>query len=149
MEDKERKIIVILVSEMITNGKYILRKGVKGDRPATNYVGAIILRRGETIHENIPDYVLLYENQQIGALHGDAGSIRHIEIFDEFQKRGHAEKFVGLLELEAKNLGLTSMEAYPVTNPIFAHVLEKRQFELIKEEADGTRIYTKKLVLSK
>lgn len=131
---------------MITNGKYTFRRGVKGDRSARNRVGDTILHQGKIIHENIPDYVLLYENQQIGALHGDVGHIGHIEIFEEFRNRGHAKKFIELLEQEAKNLGLSFIEAYPVLNPVFAHILEIRQFELIKEELNGTKTYTKKLV---
>jgi len=130
---------------MITNNKYTLRKGMKGDKPVRNYVGTISLRQGKVIHENIPDYVLIYENHQVGALYGDAGHIRHIEILEEFRNRGHGKKFIELLEQEAKNLGLRSIEAYPVTNPVFAHVLEKRQFELITEESDGTKTYAKKL----
>jgi len=130
---------------MITNKEYTLRKGVKGDKPARNWIGTVTIHQREVIHENVPDYVLVYENQQVGALHGDAGHIRHIEIFEEFRNRGHGKKFVELLEQEAKNLGLSFIEAYPVLNPVFAHILEKRQFELIKEEPNGTKTYTKNI----
>jgi len=78
---------------MITNGKYILRKGVERDRSAKNWIGTISNCKGKIL-EDIPDYVLLYENQQVGALHGDAGHIRHIEIFEEFRNRGHGKRTV-------------------------------------------------------
>ena len=108
---------------MIIDGKYILQKGRSGDKPASKFIGKIGSK------ENIPDYVLLYQNDQIGAIHGGASCIFHIEIFDRYQCQGHGTKFIELMEKEAKMLGLDQIEVSPVTVDKLRHILEKRGFK--------------------
>ena len=90
---------------MIIDGKYMLRKGRSGDRPAPNFRGSVVCRGGKVIRENIPDYVLLYQNEQIGAVHHGVDFIFFIEIFDPHKGRGHGTKFIEMLEKEAKRIG--------------------------------------------
>ncbi|TKJ26698.1 MAG: hypothetical protein CEE41_01700 [Hadesarchaea archaeon B3_Hades] len=72
-----------------------------------------------------PDYVLLYEGQQIGAMHGSLSSISQIEIFESHTKKGHGAKFVELIEQESKRQGIKKIVYDPVTNPMLGRILKK------------------------
>jgi len=121
---------------MITNGKYILRKGRKGDRPYTMYAQA---------GENIPDYVLLMA-KQIGTLHGQINAVRFIEIFNGHKNKGHGTKFVELIEIAAKNAGHKQLVFYPVTSEVLAHILQSRGYILNVVER-GDKTYIKNLTI--
>lgn len=118
----------------IADGKYELRKGRNGDRPVSHFYGK----------DNIPDYVLLYENAQIGAMNGDAGWIIFIEIFEPYGNKGHGTKFIELLEREARILGYKQIIVGSVTVPNLEHILEKRGY-IIREGPDGQKDCIKRL----
>lgn len=126
-----------MVRVMIVDGKYTLREGRSGDRPASNFlvVGS----------ENIPDYVLLYQNEQIGAVHRGVDFIFFIEIFDPHKGKGHGTKFIEMLEREAKRIGESEISAFPVTNERLEHILENKRGWTLVEEKNGDKKYLKKL----
>ena len=127
---------------MIINGKYILRQGQRGDKPASGFLGTVT----SSGIKNVPDYVLLHETQQIGAVHLlGPNSIYFIEIFESNTEKGHGTKFVELLEREVKRLGHCRIEAFPVTDDRFEHILrDKRGWTLIQDEK-GDKKYLKDL----
>jgi hypothetical protein len=95
---------------------YVLRQGIKGDKHATRWAGP---------KDVPPNYVLLYEGQQIGAMYISLSSIVQIEIFEPHTEKGHGTKFVEMIEEEAKRQGIKEIIYEPVTNPKLGHILEK------------------------
>ena len=90
--------------------------------------------------------MLLCDNQQVGAMIGNAGYIAFLEVFKLYRGVKHSEIFLELLEQEARSQGVKRIEmGTPTINPIFIAALKRCGFVLVKEESDGNCWFAKDL----
>lgn len=93
-----------------------------------------------------PSYVLMCDNQQVGAMMGRAGLIFLFEIFEPFRELKHSEIFLELLEAEARREGKKRIKMVsPTNNPAMIAAFERGGYTLEKEEENGNRWYFKDL----
>ena len=129
---------------MITDEGYTLREGKEGDKPLTMFHGDVIAGPSGVSQRNIPSFVLLWDDEQIGAMQGRIEAVYFIEIFNDYKDKGHGTKFVELIEVAAKKVGHDQLVFYPVTSEILEHILQKRGYTLtVDKKVDKT--YTKHL----
>lgn len=113
-----------------------IRRGRKGDRPISFVAGKV----------RTPSYVLLCDNQQVGAMVGNAGLIVFLEVFEPYRGVKHSAIFLELLEREARSQGISRIEmATPTIEPKFIAALKRCGFHLVKEEQDGNCWFAKDL----
>ena len=113
-----------------------IRPGIKSDTSVT-----FVANKGKP-----PTYVLLCDNQQVGAMIGAADHIAFLEIFEPHREVKHSEVFLELLEQEARSQGVKRITmGTPTDNPKMIRALERCGFVFEKEEPDGNRWYYKDL----
>jgi len=97
--------------------------------------------------DQMPSYVLICDNQQVGAVDGNnLCDIFLLKIFEEYQGVRHSEIFLELLEEEARRLGSRNIRTLtPTFDPKMIRAFEKCGFILSKKDPNGDRWYHKVL----
>lgn len=84
--------------------------------------------------ESTPSYVLMCENEQVGAVDGSLGIVAGLTIFDPYRGMKHSEIFLELLEQEARNKGVGRIETTSVSPPRMVSALKRCGYLLNKDD---------------
>jgi N-acetylglutamate synthase-like GNAT family acetyltransferase len=97
--------------------------------------------------DTTPLYVLLCDNQQVGAVDAKhLGGIAFLKIFEEYQGVRHSEILLELLEKEARQLGIKRiMTVTPTFDQRMIRAFERCGFILANKDSNGDCWYNKDL----
>ena len=110
----------ILVSGKRCTKRHYIRPWKRGDKRTgmTQQVGKI----------PTPSYVLICNNQQVGAMDGSVGLIAALVVFEPYRGVKHSEIFLELIERVAKTKGVKRIETTSVSPPEMINALKRCGF---------------------